>query len=119
MWTGETAMKEFMTSGAHGKAMRKLVEWCDEAAVVHWTQESAALPSWAEAYQRLQKDGRRSKVNHPSAGHLAHEFPAPPEHLRSELGFKSPFKLLALQTTAFRIAAYARRNGAVGSTSAR
>ncbi len=41
MWSGETAMKKFMTSGAHGKAMRKLAEWCDEAAVVHWTQESA------------------------------------------------------------------------------
>src|SRR6266446_4859414 len=75
---GEAAMKKFMTSGAHGKAMRKLAESCDEAAVVHWTQESPEPPSWPEACQRLHKDGRRSKVNHPSAGHLAYEFPPPP-----------------------------------------
>jgi len=88
IWTGETAMKKFMTSGAHGQAMRKLAEWCDEAAVVRWTQGSADLPSWQEAYQRLQKDGRRSKVNHPSPGHLAHEFPAPHVNRGGEVQFK-------------------------------
>ena len=88
IWTGEAAMKKFMTSGAHGKAMRKLVEWCDEAAVVHWTQESAELPTWPEAYEHLKKDGRRSKVNHPSAGHLAYEFPPPPVNPTGELQFK-------------------------------
>src|ERR1700730_8434496 len=35
LWTGEAAMKGFMISGFHGKAMRMLAEWCDEAAVVH------------------------------------------------------------------------------------
>jgi len=88
IWTGEVAMKKFMTSGAHGKAMRKLAEWCDEAAVVHWTQESAVSPSWPEAYQRLQKDGRRSKVNHPSSGHLAYEISEPLVNRRGELAFK-------------------------------
>jgi len=87
LWTGEAAMKKFMTSGAHGKAMRKLAEWCDEAAVVHWIQDNAELPTWLEAYQRLQKDGRRSKVNHPSTGHLAYEFPAPQVSRRGELSF--------------------------------
>jgi quinol monooxygenase YgiN len=89
LWTGEAAMKHFMTSGTHGAAMRKLVEWCDEAAVVRWTQDSAASPTWPEACQRLQKDGRRSKVNHPSAAHLAYEFP-PPQVGRGELTLKSP-----------------------------
>src|SRR6266436_3674106 len=84
----QAAMKRFMPCGAHGKAMRKLAEWCDEAAVVHWTQESAEPPTWPEAYQRLHKDGRRSKVNHPSAGHLAYEFPAPQVNPRGELAFK-------------------------------
>ena len=88
LWTGDAAMKKFMISGVHGKAMRKLASWCDEAAVVHWTQESPALPSWPEAYQRLQKDGRRSKVNHPSAAHLAREFPPPQGRRSSELAFK-------------------------------
>jgi hypothetical protein len=52
-------------------------ERCDEAAVVHWTQDSPELPTWPEACQRLKKEGRRSKVNHPSAAHSAYEFPAP------------------------------------------
>lgn len=78
LWSGEAAMKKFMISSSHGKAMRKLPEWCDEAAVVHWTQDAAELPTWREAYQRLKKDGRRSKVNHPSAAHEAYEFPEPP-----------------------------------------
>lgn len=88
IWTGEAAMKAFMTSGAHGKAMRKLAEWCDEAAVVHWIRDSAELPTWLEAYQRLQKDGRRSKVNHPSPGHLGYEFSEPLVNPRGELAFK-------------------------------
>ena len=87
LWTGEAAMKKFMTSGAHSKAMRKLAEWCDEAAVVHWTQDNTELPTWSEAYQRLRKDGRRSKVNHPSAGHLSYEFPAPQVGRGGELPF--------------------------------
>ena len=70
-------MKKFMTSGSHRKAMRKLPAWCDEAAVVHWTQENAELPTWQEAYQRLKNEGRRSKVNHPSPRHQAYEFPEP------------------------------------------
>jgi hypothetical protein len=88
LWADETAMKKFMTSGVHGKSMRKLATWCDEAAVVHWAQVSAALPSWPEAHERLQKDGRRSKVNHPSAGHLAYEFPPPQVNSSGELVFK-------------------------------
>jgi hypothetical protein len=70
-------MKAFMLAPPHGPAMRKLLEWCDEASLVHWSQESGALPSWDEAHARLQRDGRRSKVNHPSATHQAHVFPAP------------------------------------------
>jgi heme-degrading monooxygenase HmoA len=77
LWSSEAAMKKFMTSGSHMKAMRNLAEWCDEAAVVHWTQETAELPTWREAYLRLKNEGRRSKVNHPSAGHRTYEFPEP------------------------------------------
>jgi hypothetical protein len=63
-------MKKFMISGSHGKAMRKLAKWCDEA-VTHWNQASSELPTWLEAYERLRKEGRRSKVNHPSEGQVA------------------------------------------------
>jgi len=49
--------------------MRKLLEWCDEAALVHWEQESDQEPAWEEAHRKLQAQGRRSKVNHPSPAH--------------------------------------------------
>jgi hypothetical protein len=70
-------MKKFMISGSHGKAMAKLAKWCDEAAMAHWNQESSELPTWLEAYARLRTEGRRSKVNHPSEGQVAYEFPVP------------------------------------------
>jgi hypothetical protein len=44
----------------------RLPEWCDEAAPVHWVQEADRPPSWAEAHRRLQGEGRRSRVSHPS-----------------------------------------------------
>ncbi|HTQ59916.1 MAG TPA: DUF3291 domain-containing protein [Candidatus Solibacter sp.] len=88
LWTSESAMKRFMIADAHGRAMRKLLHWCDEAAVAHWTQEAAALPSWSEAHTRLETEGRPSKVNHPSPTHLAHQFPAPRVTVASEAAFK-------------------------------
>jgi hypothetical protein len=81
VWTSEEAMRAFLLAGAHGAAMRKLMEWCDEAAVCHWTQEldqdSAVTPDWQKAYGELLRIGRPSKVNRPSKRHLAHHFPAP------------------------------------------
>ena len=77
IWSNEAAVKSFMHSGAHGGVMRKLLDWCDEAALVHWTQESSEFPSWEEAYRRLQKEGRTSKLYHPSAAHTAFEIAAP------------------------------------------
>ena len=43
-WSDDAAMKTFMHAGTHGAVMRKLLDWCDEAALVHWTQDSANLP---------------------------------------------------------------------------
>jgi Domain of unknown function (DUF3291) len=54
-WSSEAAMKAFMHAGTHGAVMRKLMDWCDEAAMVHWTQESASLPAWDEAHRRMQE----------------------------------------------------------------
>jgi hypothetical protein len=68
--------------------MRRLMVWCDEAALVHWTQDAAELPSWDEAHRRLEKEGRSSKVNHPSAVHAAHRFPRPAVAQTDELRFK-------------------------------
>lgn len=87
-WSGVDAMKAFQMAGPHGPTMRRLLEWCDEAALVHWTQPGPELPTWQEAHRRLQQEGRPSKVNHPSAVHLAHAFPAPATGRTRELGFK-------------------------------
>ena len=76
-WSSEAAMKAFMLAPPHSPTMRKLLDWCDEAALVHWTQEGRELPSWQEAHRRLQRDGRPSKVRHPSSAHSSHSFPAP------------------------------------------
>jgi Domain of unknown function (DUF3291) len=76
-WEDGAAMNAFRTQGAHGGVMPKLIEWCDEASVVHWTQETDTLPSWGEAHLRMLKEGRLSKVKYPSPAHLAHEIPAP------------------------------------------
>jgi hypothetical protein len=88
LWTSGPAMKAFMLAGVHRIAMRKLPEWCDEAALVHWTQDSKELPSWQQAFVRLLCEGRKSKVNHPSSAHTAHQFPAPTVRSAAELRFK-------------------------------
>jgi quinol monooxygenase YgiN len=77
VWTSEASMKAFMISGVHGRVMRKLLEWCDEAALVHWTQKNVESPAWADAYAHLRTEGRRSKVNYPSPAHTSFEFPGP------------------------------------------
>jgi hypothetical protein len=74
VWTSEASMKQFMLAGVHRGVMRKLLDWCDEAAVVHWVLDAADPPTWDEAYARLRGDGRRSKVNYPSAAHTNFDF---------------------------------------------
>ena len=69
VWGSQGAMRAFMTSGAHKRAMVKLLDWCDEASVTHWEQEDAGLVSWEEADRRMRGTGRPSKVRHPSAAH--------------------------------------------------
>ena len=79
VWTTESAMKDFMLAGTHRQAMRKLLEWCDEASLVRWEQEDTREPSWLEAHQKLQAQGRRSKVNHPSPAHESFQIRTPGE----------------------------------------
>jgi len=88
LWTTDAAMKAFMLAGIHRRAMRKLPNWCDEAALVHWAQDGNDLPTWGDACVRLEREGRRSKVNHPSPIHTAHKFPEPRVRTTSELRLK-------------------------------
>jgi Domain of unknown function (DUF3291) len=76
-WRDEAALKTFLIAQPHLTAMKKLAYWCDEAAVVHWLQETAALPDWKEAYRRIRAEGRPSKVMFPSAEQQAFQFPEP------------------------------------------
>jgi len=76
-WIDEAAMNAYRTGGAHRRAMPKLLNWCNEAAVVHWTQESSEIPFWQEAYKRMAEEGKPSKVNHPSPAHASNHIPAP------------------------------------------
>lgn len=71
VWHDRAAMRAFLLSGAHRRAMPKLAGWCDEASLAHWDQEVAALPPWGEAAERLGREGRCSKVDHPSRAHAA------------------------------------------------
>ena len=76
VWFDAKSMEAYRVAGMHRAAMPKLLNWCDEASFSHWTQESAEVPSWNEAYERMVKEGRASKVNHPSAAHLKFQIPA-------------------------------------------
>ncbi len=86
-WDSDASMRKFMLMKPHGPAMRKLLEWCDEASLVHWSQPDPALPSWTEAHRRLQAEGRPSKVLHPSPGHSAFRID-PPASERGEVRIK-------------------------------
>lgn len=76
-WKDAAAMKAYRDTGAHRGVMPKLLDWCDEASVVHWDQESAELPDWQEAHRRMVAEGRTSKVRHPSPAQAAKQITAP------------------------------------------
>ena len=86
LWADERAMRGFMVSGAHRSVMPRLPNWCDEAAVAHWDQESLDPPSWQEVHRRMLQDGRPSPVDHPSEAQRRFEMPPPPT--RGELRIK-------------------------------
>jgi hypothetical protein len=73
LWNDQDAMRAFMLSGVHRRMMPRLLNWCDEASVAHWTQDFVEIPSWLEAHGRMLAEGRRSKVNHPSDAQLRFE----------------------------------------------
>ena len=58
VWQDEAAMSAYRITPPHRHAMPKLLEWCDEASVVHWNQESAELPDWKTAERRMAESGQ-------------------------------------------------------------
>jgi len=71
LWRDEAAMRAFMLSGAHRKAMPHLVNWCDEAATARYDATTETLPCWEDAEARMHHTGRVSPVKHPSSAHHA------------------------------------------------
>ncbi len=69
LWREQADMRCYITSGAHIEAMPKLLDWCDEASIVHWLQDDATAPDWLEADRRMRAEGRPSKVRNPSSCH--------------------------------------------------
>lgn len=88
IWTDEAAMRRFMISGNHRRAMPRLLDTCDEASVGRWNQDDATPPTWDEVHRRMQHEGRPSKVNNPSAAQAAFQFPTPQVRRFSQIALK-------------------------------
>ena len=71
-WNDEASMRKFRNAPPHLKAMPRLANSCDEAAVVHWITDDDSLPPPVEAAEQM-KQGRISKLRRPSAAHAAGE----------------------------------------------
>ena len=76
-WDSQDSMRRYMTTGAHRGVMPRLLDWCDEASVVHWNQPEETLPSWTEADRRMRESGRPSKVRNPSPQHATLSYRTP------------------------------------------
>ena len=82
VWESPESMRVYMLSGAHKVAMRRLLDWCDEASVIHWETSEHGLRDWQEAEERMRRDGRPSKLRHPSPLHATMRF-APPRAFKT------------------------------------
>jgi hypothetical protein len=77
VWDSQESMRRYMTTDPHRTTMQYLIDWCDEASVVHWDQPDASLPPWLEAYQRICESGRASRVRNPSPRHATLSYQPP------------------------------------------
>jgi uncharacterized protein DUF3291 len=77
VWDSAEAMRAYITSGSHRIVMPKLMDWCDEASIVHWDQDDEAMPDWETADARMRAEGRPSKLRNPTPEHLAMTFAVP------------------------------------------
>lgn len=77
VWQSADAMQRYILTGAHKRAMPKLVHWCDEASIVHWEQGTTAKPDWSEVNIRMRNEGRPSHLPNPSNSHLTMDFAEP------------------------------------------
>jgi hypothetical protein len=71
LWRDDAAMRVFRDFDMHKAVMPRLLNWCDEAAVVRLEQVGSELPEGTRAFELLSRQGRTSKVRHPTADHSA------------------------------------------------
>ncbi len=69
VWRDESALLAYVTGGAHRTAMPKMSEWGGEASTVRWVQDTADLPSWPEAIERMRCEGHPLPLRHPGQAH--------------------------------------------------
>src|SRR5271163_3458281 len=67
----------FMTTSPYSAAIPHLLDWCDEASVVHWVEPDETLPSWIAADKRMRESGRPSRVRNPSPQHATLSYNPP------------------------------------------
>lgn len=77
VWRDAAAMTAFAASGAHRSAMPHMRDWCSEAGVVRWHQDSACLPDWPEAVRRLREEGRAPPLRYPGPDHAGRAYAEP------------------------------------------
>jgi len=75
LWDAPVNRQAFRNAGAHTRVMPHLRQWCDEAAYGRWQQHGDVLPDWAEAHRHLVAAPRFTRVDHPSADHVAKRIP--------------------------------------------
>ena len=85
VWQTEKQMIEYVTSGAHRKAMPRLRDWAIEASFIRWEQDGSTLPTWREAEERMRNDGRSSKLRYPGAGHAGLTYANSPKVFSSRI----------------------------------
>jgi hypothetical protein len=76
-WEKPRNMTGYKNSGAHAKAMPLLLWMCDEAALVHWQQETDELPDWKTVRDRMEVEGRFSQLPHSNDRHRQQTIPLP------------------------------------------
>jgi hypothetical protein len=73
VWEDLDSTREYRRTGAHLKAMPKLLDWCDEAAVATITDSPSTPLAPEEAAALLRSNGRPSKVKNPGPHQVAGE----------------------------------------------
>lgn len=71
MWDDAASMRAYRDSGSHAAAMRRIGDWCDEAATATWEQGSEELPGMDELGRRMVDGARFVKLPNASRAHLA------------------------------------------------